>query len=102
MSAADDEEFPLSDLDLFLFEQSEDWHVHDRAHRLKRLELTLAELEANANAAAAAGDQARADDLLKLADQLRSKHAKADRRAAQPSKWRHLLRRYVFNRRKDR
>lgn len=103
MSAPDDSPFP--DLDLWLFEEPAearqgDNRQGDRAHRLHRLQLTVAELEANAAEASSRGDQARADDLLRLADELRAKHAKWDRRATRPPKWRYLLRRYVFNRRR--
>lgn len=100
MSAPDDSPFP--DLDLWLFEEPGDERHGDRAHRLHRLQLTVAELEANAAEASSHGDQARADDLRKLADELRAKHAKWDRRTTRPPKWRYLLRRSVLNRRRSR
>lgn len=100
--SGDDSGFSPGELDLWLFEEPGSGRDGEREHRLKRLQLTLAELEGHAAAAAADGDQARADDLLKLANELRARHAKWDRRATQPAKWRNLFRRYVFNRRRAR
>ncbi len=99
--STDDASGPPVELELWLFEEPADGVQEDRAHRLKRLQLTVAELESHAAEATAAGQHERADDLLKLANQLREKHAKWDRRAARPPKWRYLLRRYVFNRRRN-
>ncbi len=100
MSSSDnDSTFPAGELDLWLFEEPGDEREGDRAHRLKRLQLTVAELEGHAAGAAANGDHARAEDLLKLVTELRSKHEKWDRRSQEPPKWRHLFRRHLFDRR---
>ncbi len=100
-SSGDESGFAPLELDLWLFEEPGSGPEGDRAHRLKRLQLTVAELEQNAATAEAAGDHQRAADLRKLANELRAKHAKWDRRAARPPKWRYVLRRYLFNRRRS-
>lgn len=103
MSSSEGEpDFQVGELDLWLFEEPGPSAPaqEDRAHRLKRLQLTVAELEGHAATAAAEGDDDRAEDLRKLANELREKHAKWDRRSGNSKpRWRHFFRRYMFDRR---